>query len=58
MATWERLGTAEGRSFRDNLLADREVAQRLPAEQLSAAMGAAPRPEHVDAIFRRVFGDG
>ena len=27
MATWERLGTPEGRSFRDNLLADPEVAR-------------------------------
>ena len=57
MATWERLGTPEGRSFRDNLLADPEVALRLSAEELSAAMGANAYPEHVDAIFRRVFGD-
>ena len=57
MATWEQLGTPEGRSFRDNLLADREVALRLSAEELCAAMGANAYPEHVDAIFRRVFGD-
>ena len=40
MATWEKLGTPEGRSFRDNLDADPEVAGRVPAAVLDAAMDA------------------
>ena len=41
MATWKKLGTPEGRSFRDNLLADPEVARRVSAAELDAAMDPA-----------------
>ena len=57
MATWERLGTPEGRSFRDNLAADPEVAARVPVEVLDAAMDARRHLAQVDAVFARVFGD-
>jgi len=56
MATWERLGTAEGRSFRDNLLADQEVARRVSVAELDAAMDARMHLRSVDRIFGRVFG--
>ncbi|MEJ0015081.1 MAG: adenylosuccinate lyase [Acetobacteraceae bacterium] len=56
MATWERLGTPEGRSFRDNLLADPEVARRVSAAELDAAMDGGTHLAQVDFIFARVFG--
>ena len=56
MATWEKLGTPEGRSFRDNLMADPEVARRVSAAELDAAMDAKLHLAQVDAIFARVFG--
>jgi adenylosuccinate lyase len=58
MATWEKLGTPEGRSFRDNLLADPEVARRLSPRELDAAMDARMHLKAVDEIFSRVFGEG
>ncbi|MDE2333092.1 MAG: adenylosuccinate lyase [Rhodospirillales bacterium] len=57
MATWTRLGTPEGRSFRDNLAADPAVAAKVPPEVLDAAMDAAQHLRHVDAVFERVFGE-
>jgi len=56
MATWEKLGTPEGRSFRDNLAADPEVAGRVPAAELDAAMDPATHLRHVETVFARVFG--
>jgi adenylosuccinate lyase len=56
MATWTKLGSAEGRSFRDNLLDDPEVAQRVSAAELDAAMDAKLHTAQVDRIFARVFG--
>jgi adenylosuccinate lyase len=55
MATWQRLGTVEGRSFRDNLLADTEVARLVSAAELDAAMDAGMHLTAVDRIFARVF---
>ncbi len=57
MATWTRLGTPEGRSFRQNLDADPEVAGRVPAAVLDAAMDARAHLVQVDAVFARVFGE-
>ena len=57
MATWENLGTAEGRSFRANLLADPEVAGRISPADLDAAMDPALHLRAVDRIFARVFGE-
>ena len=47
----------EGRSFRDNLLADPEVAARVPPETLDAAMDPRQHLAALDTIFRRVFGE-
>lgn len=55
MATWSRLGQPEARTFRENLLADPEVAGRVPETVLDAAMSAELHHAHVDTIFRRVF---
>ena len=51
MATWERLGTPEGWSFRDNLLADAEVSRRVSAAELDTAMDAKMHLGAVDRIF-------
>ena len=51
------LGTPEGRSFRDNLLDDPEVARRVSAAELATAFDAGVHLNAVDAIFRRVFGE-
>ena len=56
MATWQKLGTPEGRSFRDNLLADQEISRRITAAELDAAMDAKMHLKAVDRIFERVFG--
>nr|WP_295742599.1 adenylosuccinate lyase [uncultured Acidocella sp.] len=56
MATWTRLGQPDARSFRENLLADEEVAARVPVEAIDKAMSAEMHHAHVDTIFKRVFG--
>ena len=56
MATWTRLGTPEGRSFRENLDADPEVAAMVKPAELDAAMDPALHLRSVDRIFERVFG--
>ena len=56
MATWENLGRPEGRSFRDNLLADPAVGGKLDASALDRAMDPAVDFRHVETIFARVFG--
>jgi adenylosuccinate lyase len=57
METWTKLGTPEGRSFRENLDADPEVAGRVPAAVLDAAMDARTHLRSVDALYARVFGE-
>jgi adenylosuccinate lyase len=57
MLTWTRLGTPDGRSFRENLLADAEVARVLDATAIDAALDPRRHLVHVDAVFRRVFGE-
>jgi adenylosuccinate lyase len=57
MATWTRLGTPEGRSFRDNLLADPEIAGRIAPEELAHAMDPRAHLRHLDTLFTRVFGE-
>jgi len=57
MATWTRLGTPEGRTFRENLDADPEVAGRIPAAVLDAAMDPKMHLAHLDTVFARVFGE-
>jgi adenylosuccinate lyase len=57
MATWTQLGSAEGLSFRQNLDADPEVAGRITAAELDAAMDARAHLAQIDAVFLRVFGE-
>jgi adenylosuccinate lyase len=57
MATWTKLGAADGRDFRANLLADPEVAGRVSAAQIDAAMDPALHLAQLDTIYRRVFGE-
>jgi len=56
MATWTKLGAGDAKSFRENLLADPEVAGRVTEAAISAAMSAEMHHAHVDTIFKRVFG--
>ena len=58
MATWTKLGTPEGRSFRENLEADPDVTGRVPAATLDAAFDPALHTTSVERIFERVFGVG
>jgi adenylosuccinate lyase len=55
MATWEKLGTPEGRSFRDNLLDDPDVARHVSAAELDTALDGKAHLAQVDHIFARVF---
>ncbi|MBL6455551.1 adenylosuccinate lyase [Belnapia sp. T6] len=55
MATWRALGRPEGRSFRDNLLAEPGVATVMDGAALDAAMDPARDFAHVRTIFERVF---
>ncbi len=56
MATWTKLGKPDARTFRDNLLADEEVAGRLDAAGLDAAIDPQRDFRHVETVFARVFG--
>jgi adenylosuccinate lyase len=56
MATWTKLGTPEGKTFRENLDADPDVAGRVAPAVLDAAMDPALHLQRVDRIFERVFG--
>ena len=56
METWSGLGKPGARSFRATLLADPEVAARIPPEALDAAMGLDMHLTHVDHVFARLFG--
>ena len=56
MATWTKLGTPEGRTFRENLEADPEVVGRVEKAVLDDALDPARHLRAVDQIFTRVFG--
>lgn len=58
MATWTALGTPDSRSFRDNLLADAEVAGKLDAAALDGVIDPQRDFRHVETIFARVFAAG
>jgi adenylosuccinate lyase len=58
MATWSKLGKADAVDFRANLAADPEIAGRVSAAELDAAMDPMLHLRRVDAIFARVFGEG
>jgi adenylosuccinate lyase len=56
MATWTKLGQPGAVDFKTNLLADEEVAGRVSAAQIDAAMASEMHLGQVDVIFKRVFG--
>jgi adenylosuccinate lyase len=56
MATWTALGQPGARDFRASLLADPDVAARLPPAALDAALDPARDFAAVETIFARVFG--
>jgi adenylosuccinate lyase len=56
MATWTKLGHADARDFRANLLADPEVAGRVSATVIDEAMDAKLHLARIDTLFARVFG--
>ena len=56
MATWEKLGQPDGRSFRANLEGDPDVAGRITPAALEAAMDHHLHLKEIDRIFERVFG--
>ena len=55
MNTWTALGTPNGRTFRDELLADPEVSATLDAAALDTAMDPAKDFRHIQATLARVF---
>ena len=55
MATWTRLGQPDAKDFRANLLADPEVAGRVGAAALDAAMDPRMHLAQIDTAFERVF---
>ena len=58
MATWTKLGKPDALDFRANLAADPEIAGRVSAAELDAAMDPLLHLRRVDAIFARVFLEG
>jgi adenylosuccinate lyase len=56
MTTWEALGQPDARGFRENLLADPDVAGRITPAKIDAAMDPAMHLRAVDHVFERVFG--
>ncbi len=56
MATWQALGKG-GKTFRENLEADPEVAGKLSREKLDEALDPRRHLAHLDAVFTRVFGE-
>jgi adenylosuccinate lyase len=56
MAAWQAIGTPGARSFRDNLLADPEVAGNIAPGVVDAALDPAIHTRQVDAIFAKLFG--
>ncbi len=56
MATWTKLGHADAQDFRAHLLADPEVAGRVPPAVIDAAMDSNLHLKEIDTLFARVFG--
>ncbi|WP_025886167.1 adenylosuccinate lyase [Asaia prunellae] len=56
METWTKLGEPDGRSFRENLDQDPEVAGRVDGKILDEAMDCTRHLVAVDRIFNKIFG--
>ncbi|MDN6713331.1 MAG: adenylosuccinate lyase, partial [Acetobacter sp.] len=57
MATWTKLGTPEGKTFRENLADDAEISGRIPADVLDAAMDSRQHLKALDFQFEKIFGE-
>jgi adenylosuccinate lyase len=57
MATWEGLGSGGGPSFRERLATDPDVAGRVSAQALDAAVDSRAHLKELDRLFTRVFGE-
>lgn len=57
MQTWTKLGKEDGKSFRDNLLADEDVAGRVSVEEIDRAMDSHLHLKNIDHVFNAVFGE-
>ncbi|BBC78638.1 adenylosuccinate lyase [Acetobacter orientalis] len=57
MATWTKLGTPEGKTFRENLALDPEISGRVPADVLDAAMDSRQHLKAIDTLYEKVFGE-
>ena len=55
MDTWQTLGQPGARTFRDNLVADPDVAARMTPEAIDAAMSLERHMAHVDHVFARLW---
>ena len=53
MKTWD-----EGGDFRERVVADADIARTLPGEEVERVFSLDTYTRNVDAVFRRVFGDG
>lgn len=58
METWTKLGQPEGRTFRENLLADPEISGRISTDVIEAALDSRLHLKRVDERFARIFGEG
>ena len=56
METWTKLGTTQGRTFRENLLADPEISDRIASEVLDAAMDSRQYLKALESQYERIFG--
>ena len=57
MATWDALGRTGAPDFRENLLADPDVAGRVHPSELDRAMDPQSHLRSLDLVFERVFGN-
>ena len=58
METWTKLGQPEGRTFRENLLADPEISGRISTDVIEAALDSRLHLKRVDERFALIFGEG
>jgi adenylosuccinate lyase len=57
METWEERGRPGAPGFRERLLADPEIAGRVPVEAIDRAMDPTLHLRETDRILARVFGE-
>jgi adenylosuccinate lyase len=55
MATWTKLSQEDAQSFRANLLADPDIAGKIPDAVIDAALDPKLHLKQIDVLFERVF---